>query len=135
MVNANSKDLTIENLDQLIVKNSSSNDLFNIDGPNKNVGIGTGSPKSTLDVNGSETFQAQTYLSGTFNLGGDHYALIIGGTTSKTLNLQSASDCEGIIYRLINHLSSVFTFGAGSSYMNMSGSTSTTIPANSVLVI
>ena len=136
VVNANSKDLTIENLDSLIVENSSSDNVFIIDGPNEFVGIGTGSPSSRLDVDGSVSFPVQTFLSGTLNLGSDHYLLIIDGTASKTLNLPSASDCGGRVYKLVNRGSTVFTLGSGSSYWSISGTTSaTTIPANSALEI
>jgi hypothetical protein len=109
---------------------------FYIDATSDEVGIVTTSPVSTLDVNGSVSFVTRTLSSGTHTLGSSDYTLLLLTSNSKTVNLPSAANCAGRVYRILNRGGgTTFSLGAGSLYVNTSGLNQNTIPANSVLEI
>lgn len=105
VVNANSKDLTFENVDQLVIENASSDNVLNIDAPNNEVGIRTGSPNSSLHVNGSVSYATANFSassSNSYTMGDDDYLLFASTTSSSaTINLPNANTCPGRVYRFI----------------------------------
>ena len=105
VVNANSKDLTFENVDQLVIENASSDNVLNIDAPNNEVGIRTGTPNSSLHVNGSVSYATANFTAGpsnSYTMGDDDYLLFASTTSSSaTINLPNASTCPGRVYRFI----------------------------------
>jgi trimeric autotransporter adhesin len=58
------------------------------------VGIGTTSPVSTLDVRGSASFNTRS-ITGTATLNSTDHTIIYSGTATGTLTLPSASTCSG----------------------------------------
>lgn len=104
-VNANGKDLIFESMDQLIVENANTDNIFNIDAPNNKVGVKTGSPNSSLHVNGSVSYAIADFTAGpsnSYTMGDDDYLLFASTTSSSaTINLPNASTCPGRVYRFI----------------------------------
>ena len=104
-INANQEDITFENLDQFILENASSDNVLNIDAPNNKIGVRTGSPSSSLDINGSVSYATATFSatgSNSYTMGDDDYLLFASTTSSSaTINLPNASTCPGRVYRFI----------------------------------
>lgn len=107
-----------------------------IDGTNNRVVVGEKEPVSILDVDGSVSFASRSLSSGTHTLGDNDYTLLLITSNSKTVNLPSAANCAGRVYRILNRGGgTTFSLGVGSLYVNKSGLNQNTIPANSVLEI
>ncbi len=68
---------------------------------NAQVGIGTTSPVSTLDVRGSLSLNYRSFSSSTTASSTDN-TLIFSGTTAATITLPDASTCAGRIYAIKN---------------------------------
>lgn len=97
-----------------------------------NVGVGTTSPNSTLDVNGSVA-SAITTTGSNITLNATHYTVILnnGSTPSVTLPAAAASNARRM-YIIVNQTNGSRTI---SSYRDFSNSGATTIPANSSITI
>ncbi len=65
------------------------------------IGIGTTSPNSTLDIRGSLSLNYRSFSSSTTAASTDN-TLIFTGTTAATLTLPNASTCTGRIYAIKN---------------------------------
>ena len=100
------------------------------------MGLGTSSPNSTLDINGSVTVATTVVNSsnGTITLGSSNYCVIYNGSTSgNTLNFPAASTCAGRVYVIINHSTGVVS--TGSYFINNSTSLGSVSAGNQVTVI
>jgi hypothetical protein len=75
---------------------------------NAQVGIGTTSPNSTLDLRGSFSLNYRAFTTGTTALSTDNI-LAFTGTTATTLTLPDATTCTGRVYSIKNLSSSVYT--------------------------
>lgn len=97
-----------------------------------NVGVGTTSPNSTLDVNGSVA-SAITTTGSNITLNATHYTVILnnGSTPSVTLPAAAASNARRM-YIIVNQTNGARTI---SSYRDFTNSGVTTIPANSSITI
>lgn len=65
------------------------------------VGIGTTSPNSTLDVRGALALNFRTFTA-TTTIGDTDNTLVFTGTTAATASLPDASNCPGRIYHIKN---------------------------------
>lgn len=70
-------------------------------GANAQVGIGTVSPLSTLDVRGSMSSATRSF-SGATTAASSDYTLIFNGATASTVTLPSATTCTGRVYCIKN---------------------------------
>ena len=97
-----------------------------------NLVVGTStSPESTLDVDGSVSKPIVIVGSiTTFSLGDAHHTVVLNANANASL--PTASSCEGRVYQIINRTSGARTI---SSYQGISGSASTSIPANSSITV
>ncbi|MBT1708812.1 hypothetical protein KK062_11285 [Fulvivirgaceae bacterium PWU5] len=97
-----------------------------------NVGVGTNSPNSTLDVNGS-TGQEITTTNSNITLNATHSTVILtnGSTPSVTLPAAAASNARRV-YVIVNQTNGARTI---SSYRDFANSGATTITANSSITI
>jgi hypothetical protein len=97
-----------------------------------NVGIGTNSPNSTLEVNGSMA-QAITATSSNITLNETHATVILnnGSTPSVTLPAAAAGNARRT-YIIVNQSNGARTI---SSYRDFTNSAATTIAANSSITI
>ncbi|MBL7815201.1 MAG: hypothetical protein JNL70_09330 [Saprospiraceae bacterium] len=86
-----------------------------------NMGIGTSTPNSKLEVNGSVAYPITT-TSGNLTLDATHHTIIITGT--HTITLPAASTCANRIYNLVNNSGASRTI---SSYINLGGTSVTTL--------
>src|SRR5689334_22028049 len=68
---------------------------------NAQVGIGTTSPNSTLDVRGSLSLSYRSFSASTTATSTDN-ALAFSGSSAATLTLPDASTCTGRIYSVKN---------------------------------
>ncbi|MEY4875087.1 MAG: hypothetical protein RL708_236 [Bacteroidota bacterium] len=89
------------------------------------VGIGTTSPVSTLDVRGSASFNTRSVTSTTTLTSTDH-TIIYGGSSTATLTLPSASTCSGREIWIKNNTSYAVTIATASS-QTIDGNSSWTI--------
>jgi len=97
-----------------------------------NVGIGTSSPNSTLEVHGGMAvgYSAQT---GTSAITLDNTAAIWDFSSSASITLPAASACTNRVYTIVNRTATVKTI---SNYTDLSNSPSTSIgPKTSIDVI
>ena len=95
-----------------------------------NVGIKVNDPKSSLDVAGSNG-TAITTTTTNLTLDGSHHTVIVNGGT-PAITFPAASGVPRRIYVIVNRTASAVTV---SSYNAISGSTSTSIPANSKITV
>ncbi len=99
-----------------------------------NVGIGTTSPNSTLQLNGSMAVKTTAITTNNNNttLGDTDYMVIYNGTISNNqVNLPTASSTNaGRIYIIVNHSSNAVT---SSTYTTANGTTSTSIAAGTTV--
>jgi hypothetical protein len=96
-----------------------------------NIGIGTNSPTSTLDVEGSIS-RSITNTTGDLTLTSAHHTVIISsGSPSITLPTANSTN-EGRIYIIVNNTGTNRTI---SSYQALGGAGSTTIAPNSSITI
>ena len=92
-----------------------------------NVGIGTSSPKSTLDVTGSVGLTVKSITTGnnSTTLGSSDYSIIYSGSTSgNSITLPSAAGYAGRVYLIVNHSTGNITIDA---YYTGSSTSSTTV--------
>jgi len=94
------------------------------------VGIATSSPTSSLDVNGS-VGHAITTTTSNITLSNINYTVIITGGT-PTITLPAASTNTRKIFVIVNETGSARTMSA---YLNFSGTSTTTIAANSSITV
>ncbi len=95
-------------------------------------GIGTGSPTSTLHVEGSLS-TAMSNTSGDFTLTGIHHTLIITGAGGYTISLPAANSCVGRIYVILNRATSACSTNL--SFITPAGTASSNItPNNSIWI-
>ncbi len=80
------------------------------------IGIGTTSPNSTLDIRGSLSTK-YTSFSGATTAGSSDHTLVFTGTSATTLTLPDATTCQGRAYWIKNTSSnaSVLTIATTSS--------------------
>lgn len=93
------------------------------------VGVGTTSPVSTLDVNGSLSLNITT-TSANLTLDDTHHTIILSGNHNITLPL--ANTCLGRIYIIKNPTSNTPTI---SSYNDINGNISSTLNAGTTISI
>lgn len=93
---------------------------------NGNTGVNTGTPKSTLDVNGTMAV-ATKFINSSFNIGLDETASVFFFSGTGQIGFPTASLCPGRMYHIINQTT---TAKSTSAYTNFSGASVTTIPAN-----
>lgn len=96
-----------------------------------NVGVGTTSVNSTLDVNGSTGFAIATTTT-SLTLGSSHHTLIVTGGT-PTITLPSAASNSRRVYILVNETGS--NVNLSGSYVGFNAGASTIIPVNSSITI
>jgi hypothetical protein len=112
---------------------STSNELFRIKGTGK-VGIGTATPKSSLEVNGTlATKVSINIFSGNYIL--DESASVWIFTQANTVSFPDANSCENRRYVIVNRGSYSLNMGGLSKYINFSGYDGYSIPANSSIEI
>jgi hypothetical protein len=109
---------------------STSNELFRIKGTGK-VGIGTATPKSSLEVNGT---LATKLIITNFNSTLDETASVWIFTQSVNVTFPDASTCENRRYVIVNRGNNLMNVN-NSSYINFSGYNTYSIPANSSIEI
>jgi hypothetical protein len=97
-----------------------------------NTGVGTNTPLSTLEVNGSVATTI-TLTTGNLTLTAAHYTVIIQNN-SHALTLPAASSCLRRIYVIVNQ-TAISTLGSSGFYKGFSNTNVTTIPANSSVTI
>lgn len=107
-----------------------TNERMRINGTG-NVGIGTNSPSSTLEVNGS-IGQAITTTSLNITLNATHYTVILNNGSTPSVTLPAAAGNARRVYVVVNQTSGARTV---SSYRDFSNSGVTTIPANSSITV
>lgn len=97
--------------------------------PQGNVGIGTTTPTSTFQINGSE---ANTLLSITAatTLANQKY-IIAGGATTYLVTLPTASTCTGRVY----HIKTTGIAKTISTFTTISNTTSTVLPLNTSILL
>ncbi|MFT3682052.1 MAG: hypothetical protein QM791_17385 [Ferruginibacter sp.] len=100
---------------------------------NGSTGVNTGFPRSTLDVNGSAALVSKSFnTAASIGLDGSSSVYFLSGTGSFAP--PAANTCPGRIYIIVNQTSAVKNFN-GSSYINFSGVTVNSIPANAGITI
>jgi|GEM_PF-3187236 len=96
-------------------------------------GVNTPTPSSMLSVNGSLALTPAT-INSSLSIGLDANSSVCFLNGTGTIGLPAATTCTGRLYILVNQSNAVKNFN-GSSYINFSGATVTSIPANSGIKI
>ena len=94
------------------------------------VGIGTTSPNSTLDIRGSLSGNIQTFSS-TYTATGTDYNLIFTGTSATTLTLPTAASITGRMYNIKNASSNTSTLTVGTTSSQTIDGATTQVLSNS----
>lgn len=105
--------------------------FMTIYGTGGNVGIGVTTPKSLLEVNGAVGFKISTQ-SGNTAITIDNTATVWYFTGTASINLPAANTSTNRLYRIVNRSNTTRTI---SSFMNLNGTTTTSMNANSTLEI
>ena len=96
-------------------------------------GVNTGVPNSTLSVNGSLSL-TPVFINSALSTGLDVNSSVYFLNGTGSFAPPAANTCTGRIYIIVNQTSAVKNFN-GSSYINFSGASVTSIPANSGIKI
>ena len=98
-----------------------------------NFGIGTASPQSTLQVNGSVAISVAT-KSASYTLTASDYCIIYtGSTTGQTITLPAATGCTGRLYMLVNQ--STVAFSTSTFYSGSTSATTTVAAGTNVQLV
>ncbi|MCH1385948.1 MAG: hypothetical protein L7U61_06580 [Flavobacteriaceae bacterium] len=109
----------------------SDNDaMIFVDASEDEMGVGTTSPQSTLDVDGSVSLPIRLTAS-TTTLSSTDYTILVSGSPAPTITLPSASSCEGRMYRIIRSLSGTGTI---TSYVTSTGPASTSYTQGALIL-
>jgi hypothetical protein len=96
------------------------------------VGIGTTTPTSTLDIEGSISLSIVT-TTANITLDNTHHTIIITGST-PTINLPAPSTCRDRIYIIVNRTINARAIG-GNTYHSFTNNTANTIAAQSSITV
>lgn len=107
-----------------------NNEKFRVVGSTGYVGVNTASPHSNFEVSGSVSYSLTTTTTNLTLTASHHTVVITGGT--PTITLPAASGNDGRTYRIVNQTSAARTISA---YLDFTGSTATTIPANNSITL
>jgi len=101
---------------------------------NTNVGIGTNTPNSSLQISGGTLSLPITVSATSVNLSSlpNTYTVIIT-TTGQTVTLPAASSCTGRVYIIVAQISSGSV--TTSSFLNLTGSSVTSVTFGSSVTI
>ena len=109
-----------------------------IDGANDEVGVGTTSSTSTLDVNGSVSKPIVLQNSGSLVLNETHYT-VVGQISFNGITLPASNTCDGRIYVIVNRGSSGISLnGSGvlvNQFFDIDGSVTTSIAARTSVTL
>jgi hypothetical protein len=97
-----------------------------------NVGIGTTTPSTTLDVDGSVATEERITVAPTVAVDAKDHVIFLDHTANQNITLPAASASEGRHLMLVNKAAVAKTLTA-SNYLDLAGATSTTIPATGVV--
>ncbi len=100
--------------------------------PNGNVGIGTTTPASGLDLKSSLGLPSTTTSASTYSVTATDAMVYLTSTSNQTITLPTASTVSGRIYYFINNTSTSKTI---SSYSALNGSTSSSIASNTSIAL
>jgi hypothetical protein len=97
-----------------------------------NVGIGTTTPSTTLDVDGSVATEERITVAPTVAVAAQDHVIFLDHTANQNITLPAASASEGRHLMLVNKVAVAKTLTA-SNYLDLAGAISTTIPATGVV--
>ncbi len=100
---------------------------------NGDVGIGTTTPTSTLELSGSFAPIAKGITGATYTLGNKDHTIFLNDATTQTVTLPSASSCPGRIYVVAN--SGPVDKSFASNVLGTNGISTTIIPTLSSITI
>jgi hypothetical protein len=96
------------------------------------VGVGTSTPNSTIQVNGSVAVAVITTTAAALILDATHYLVVYTGGTGNTFTLPTAGTATGRIYVITNHGTDVLTTSA---YTTGNATTATTVAIDATVQI
>ena len=97
------------------------------------IGIATNVPASTLDVNGSVSYDITTTTTN-LTLGPTHHTVIITGL-SPVITLPAASSCSGRVYIIVNETGTTTVLGGGGLYIGFNAGFSSQVLSNSSMTL
>lgn len=100
--------------------------------PNGNVGIGTTTPASGLDLKSSFGLPSTTTSAATYSVTANDAMVYLTSSSNQAITLPTASAVSGRIYYFINNTSSSKTI---TSYSALDGSSSTSIASNTSIAL